>query len=93
MIAFEDCVSLCGLSPEEVSAIAEHEQIPEIAAAALAGYLCHEKNGPERIRNMLVDDIRQALEAKRIAHAAALFAALQHYLSNHQEARSGLIAN
>jgi hypothetical protein len=36
MITLEDCVAFCGLTEEEVLAIAEHEHMPEIAATALA---------------------------------------------------------
>ena len=43
MISLEDCIALCGLDEEQVLAIAEHEHIPEIAAAALADYLLHKK--------------------------------------------------
>ena len=39
MISFEDCFALCGLTRDEVLALAEHEHIPEIAAAALGQYL------------------------------------------------------
>ena len=92
MISFEDCVTLCRLSPDEVSAIAEHEHIPEMAATALANYLVNRERGPEQIRDMIVDDIRVALDARRIEHAAMLFSALQHYLSSHSEARSGLVS-
>ena len=35
MITLEDCVGFCGLTEEEVLAIAEHENLPEIAATAL----------------------------------------------------------
>jgi hypothetical protein len=38
MITLEDCIALCGLSEQEVQAIAEHEHIPEIAAAAMGRY-------------------------------------------------------
>ena len=34
MITLEDCIAMCGLTEQEVLAIAEHEHIPEIAAAA-----------------------------------------------------------
>jgi hypothetical protein len=61
MIALADCLAMCGLSQDEVLAIAEHEHIPEIAAAALAQYLLNLEHGPEKIRNMICDDIRQAL--------------------------------
>ena len=35
MITLEDCIALCGLTEEEVLAIAEHEHLPEIASTAL----------------------------------------------------------
>jgi DNA repair protein RadC len=60
MISLEDCIGLCGLTEEEVLAIAEHEHLPEIAAAALAAYLLHQAHGTETVRDMIVDDIRKA---------------------------------
>jgi hypothetical protein len=39
MITLEDCVGLCGLTEEEVLAVAEHEHLPEVAATAFAQYL------------------------------------------------------
>jgi len=60
MITLEDCVGLCGLTEEEVLAIAEHEHLPEIAATALAAYLLSQKHGSEKVLDMIVDDIRQA---------------------------------
>lgn len=39
MFSLEDCIRLCGLTEEEVQAIAERERIPEIAAAELGNYL------------------------------------------------------
>ena len=39
MLTYEDCVSLSGLTREEIEAIAEHEHIPAIVAAELANYL------------------------------------------------------
>jgi hypothetical protein len=86
MITLEDCIAMCGLSEEEVLAIAEHEHIPEIAAAALAQYLLSCQHGPETIRDMLRDDIRAALAREDRKHARELFMALRHFLSTHPEA-------
>jgi hypothetical protein len=44
MITLGDCIGFCGLTEEEVLAIAEHEHLPEITAAALAQYLSLPKN-------------------------------------------------
>jgi hypothetical protein len=86
MICLEDCIALCGLSEEEILAIAEHEHIPEIAAVALADYLLHQERGAETIRDMLRDDIRAALARHDRRHARELFMALRHFLSSHPEA-------
>jgi len=60
MISLEDCIGLSGLTEEEVLALAEHEHLPEICATALAQYLLSQEQGSEKVRDMIVDDIRQA---------------------------------
>ena len=87
MISLEDCIALCGLTEAEVLAIAEHEHIPEIAAAALASYLLHEAHGCEKIRDMIRDDIRSALDRKDPTHARELMMALRHFMGEHPELR------
>lgn len=83
MITLEDCIGLCDLTPEEVAAIAEHEHIPEIVAATLGAYLLHEEHGAERIRDMMIDDIRDAVRRHDVAHARQLVAALRHFMIEH----------
>ena len=90
MISLEDCIGMCGFDENEVAAIAEHEHIPEIAAAALASYLLKQPHGGEAIRTMIVDDIRKALDEGHIKHAAELFMAMRHFLEQHPDARTGL---
>ena len=48
------------MTEEEVLAIAEHEHLPEIAATAMAQYLLSLEHGSEKVRDMIVDDIRHA---------------------------------
>jgi len=62
MLTFDDCLSLCELSEEEILAIAEHEHIPAVAAAEMGNYLCHAPGGEMCIKAMIREDI---------AHAAA----------------------
>jgi hypothetical protein len=90
MISLEDCIAFSGLSEDEVSAIGEHEHIPQIAACALAGYLLKQPHGGEAIREMIVDDIQQALCAGRNKHAQELFMALRHFIESYPEARVGV---
>ena len=47
MITLEDCIGMCGLTEEEILAIAEHEHLPEVAATALAQYLLSREHGSE----------------------------------------------
>ena len=92
MISLEDCFGLCGLDENEVTAISEHEHIPDIAAAALASYLLTQPHGGETVRTMIIDDIHKALDEGRVRHAAELFMALRHFLEHHPEGRAGLPA-
>ena len=86
MITLEDCIAMCGLMEDEVLALAEHEHIPEIAAAALAQYLLNQPHGPATICDMIRDDIRLALQHGNRPHAHELVMALRHFLSEHPEA-------
>jgi hypothetical protein len=87
MITLEDCVAMCGLTEEEVLAIAEHEHIPEMAATALAQYLTYQDHGEEKIRDMIVDDIRASQARNDRQHVLSLLHVLHHFLRTHPEAR------
>jgi hypothetical protein len=84
-ITLQDCIGLCGLEEDEVMGIAEHEHMPEIAAAALAHHLLQEPGGVTRIRDMLVDDFRNALRRNDRDHARELLSALRHFVSSHRD--------
>ena len=62
MITLRDCIGLRGLKESEVLAIAEHEHVPEIVAAGLASSLLKREHGVDRIRHMIIEDIRSAHE-------------------------------
>jgi DNA repair protein RadC len=85
MISLEDCIGLCGLTEEEVLAIAEHEHLPEIAATALANYLLCQQHGTEKVRDMIVDDIQQAQLRGNREHVLTLLHVLHHFLKTHPE--------
>jgi hypothetical protein len=88
VITLEDCIALCGLTEQEVLAIAEHEHVPEIAAAAIAQHLLKETHGAEKIRDMVRDDIHAALRRNDREHASELLMVLRHFLETHPEART-----
>ncbi len=89
MITLDDCIALCGLSEEEVLAVAEHEHIPEIAATGLAECLLMSKDGQQKIGEMIVDDIRAAQGMGDRAHVARLLHALHHFLRKYPQACPG----
>lgn len=86
MITLDDCLAFCGLTEAEVQAIAEHEHIPEIAAAGLANYLLCSDHGTERIRDMIVEDLVAAQRRDDARHARELVMVLRHFLATHPEA-------
>jgi hypothetical protein len=86
MITLEDCLAFCGLTEEEVLAIAEHEHIPEVAAAALGEYLACQQHGCDKIRDMIVDDIRASQARGDCDHVLTLLHVLHHFLKTHPEA-------
>ena len=87
MITPEEIVDMTDLTPDEVAAVAEHEHVSEIcAAAALADYLMHQRDGPRTIRRMIREDMRDALRAGNSAHARELYATLRHFVAAHPEA-------
>ena len=86
MITLQDCIAFCGLTEEEVLAIAEHEHMPEAAACALAEYLLNQEHGSERIRDMIVDDVRAAQARGDRNQIRTLLHVLHHFLKTHPEA-------
>jgi len=86
MITLEDCIALCGLTEEEVLAIAEHEHLPEVAACALAEYLLKQEHGTAKIRDIIVDDVRAAQARGDRDHIRTLLHVLHHFLKAHPQA-------
>jgi aryl-alcohol dehydrogenase-like predicted oxidoreductase len=86
MITLQDCIAFCGLTEEEVLAIAEHEHLPVIASAALAQYLLRQERGTGSVRDMIVDDIRSAQRRGDREHILTLLHVLHHFLKSHPEA-------
>ena len=87
MISLEDCIALCGLSRKEVMAIAEHEHVPAITAAAMGRYLLKKPGGAEQIRDMIRADLHEALSRDDKDHASELLMVLRQFLSAHPEAQ------
>jgi hypothetical protein len=85
MITLDDCVALCGLTNDEVRALAEHEHIPDMAAAALGQCLLAQLGGCQIVRDMIADDIRWARERGDEKHADELALTLKQFVNSHPE--------
>jgi hypothetical protein len=90
MISLEDCIAFSGLTYDEVEAIAEHEHLPDIAAATLGRYLLDHPGGASTIRRMIVDDIRAAQGTGSHEHLHHLVMALRQLLHDYPDARLGI---
>jgi hypothetical protein len=60
MLTLRECLDFCGLSEEEVQVIAEHEGVPEIAAAAIGSAFLESDQGIDQIKRLLTTEIRTA---------------------------------
>lgn len=81
MLSLEDCIALSGLTEDEVLAIAQHEHIPEIAAAELGNYLSSSPDGRLAIKSMIRDDIQAAEARGERDRVLALKMVLRNYVS------------
>jgi hypothetical protein len=83
VLSLEDCLALCDLTEDEVLAIAQHEHIPEIAAAEMGNYLLHCADGEVRIQAMIRDDIAAAAACGDERRALALKWVLRNFVLQH----------
>ncbi len=89
MISMDDIMDMTDLGHDEIAAIAEHEGLPDLNAAALADYMMHHHKGPQTVNRMICEDIRAALHRHDAKHARELFVVLQHFIAQHPEAIRG----
>ncbi|WP_223428941.1 hypothetical protein [Tateyamaria pelophila] len=90
MISLEDVEDMSALTRAEIEALAEHDRISTFDAALMGDYMMHEHHGPQRVHEMICDDIRIALHKDDLKHARELFAVLRGFLAEHPEAARGM---
>jgi hypothetical protein len=83
MLSLEDCLALSELTEDEVLAIAQHEHIPEIAAAELGHYLVHTPDGEMRIKTIIRDDLAEARSCGDRMRALGLKLVLRNFVLQH----------
>ena len=85
MLSIRDCIDMCGLTEEEVLAIAAHERIPQAAAAEMAHYLIRTPEGELYVKAMIRDDIAAACACGNTSHAIARKLVLRNYILRHPD--------
>jgi len=86
-LRYEDCLALCELSEAEISAISEHENIPEIIAIELGEYLIHTDDGERCISRMILEDIEEYRNRGDTQGVKRLGLVLKHFIATHPKAR------
>ena len=71
MVTLEDCIALCGLTEDEVS---------EMAVTLLGSYLPEHEHGIDKVRDRIIDDIRQAQFYGDRENVLTLLHVLHHFL-------------
>ena len=89
MITLDDIEDMSCLTRAEIDALAEHEHIDTYNATILGEYLMHVRSGPQKVHQMLCEDIRAALHKDDLPHARELFGALRQFLSDYPDAARG----
>ncbi|MCP4595024.1 hypothetical protein [Neptuniibacter sp.] len=84
MLTYQECVDMSGLTPGEVSAIAEHEHVDSIIAVAMGNYLV-EHEGEKLIKKIILDDIAKAERSGDEKHAEVLRKVMQHFIATHPD--------
>lgn len=83
MLSMQDVIDYCDLDCGEIEAIAEHEHIPTMLAAELSEGLLCSPDGVFRLHTMIIENMKQALEAGRYKHAEDLAKTYQHLQRTH----------
>ena len=83
MLSLEDCIGMCGLTAEEVRALAQHEHIPEIAAAELGSYLVSSPDGELCLKTIIRDDIERSVASGDRERELTLKLVLRNFVLQH----------
>ncbi len=89
MINENDILDMTCLTRDQIAAISVHEHVDEVSAAEMGEYLMHIHHGPQRVQQMICEDIADALHADDVTQARALYKTLKAFLAEHPEALRG----
>jgi hypothetical protein len=84
MLSLKECFDFCGLTGDEVRAIAEHEHLSDIAAAVLGQSLLQTDEGTSEIKRFMREDIENATFRGHPDTARELEQVLAHFKDTHR---------
>ncbi len=88
-IGTEDCIGLCGLTEDEIAAVAEHEHLSTMLALGMGSYLRRTATGQAQIETMINDDFAAATQRGDLAHATRLAGVLVQFRQRHADCGDG----
>jgi hypothetical protein len=83
VLSLQEVLDFCGLDEEEIHAIAQHEHISEVCAAALGSSLLQTEQGTARIEGLMRENIEDAKSHGQPTRAEACERVLAHFKENH----------
>ena len=83
MLSLKECCDFCGLAGDEMHAIALHEHLSELSAAALGQSLLQTEQGIREIKRFIREDIQSAKFHGHPDTAQELKQVLAHFKETH----------
>lgn len=87
MLTVQECLDLCDLTDDEIDAIATHEHLTQLAAAAYGQYLISSPDGVPRLKRIILDDIADAERRHDAGRVLSLKLVLKTFVENHPDAK------
>jgi hypothetical protein len=84
---------MCDFTEGEISSIAQHEHISDMAAILMAQGLIQCRDGALVIQHMILDDILQAQAARNSKQAERWRNVLEHFIATHPQDRMFVNSN
>lgn len=83
MLSIRDCLDYCDLTDDEVALIAEHEGIPDAAAAQVVCGLVQTPEGVLMLTNFMLELIERASERGDVAKVVKAKSVCARFMADH----------
>ena len=83
MFSIRDCLDYCDLTDDEIALIAEHEDIPDVAAAQMACGLVQTREGTLLLTRCMLELVEQAERSGQRDKLARARAAFERFVIDH----------